>query len=82
MTEEEVIALVNKKKKPRIAKNGSLLLLFLLAIIGILGSFDFMKFNMADFVLFLGEFKGIIITLIGSIGGGAITKAIVDRNKE
>ena len=82
MTEAEIVALVTKKKKARIAKNGSLILLFLLAIVGVLGSFDFMKFNMTDFVLFLSEFKSILIVLIGSIGGGAITKTIVDRNKE
>jgi len=77
MTEKELQAVLasNNKPKKKIAKNGSIIILFILVTFGILGSFN-IGFDMEKYVSFLKEFKGIIMVLIGSVGTGIAVRNI------
>lgn len=65
------------------------LIIIYLVVVGTFGSMHigpFSKFNMDDFVNFLGSFSPIFITLTGSIGFGGmaknIAKSISEKNKD
>ncbi len=75
---EEIIDAVNslpeneKKKAQGIAKLTSLILLIVLSLVGIVGSFDAIGLNMASYKNFLSVFMWPVMVLLISIGVGTI----------
>ena len=63
------------------SKRTTTLIIAGLAIIGVLGSFEFMKFNMSDYVLFLDKFLYFIGAITVSIGANGIVDKIKNGGK-
>lgn len=70
------------KKLSGPAKWTTLAIIFLLTIMGVLGSFNFMNFNMNDYAIFLEKFAILYVPLVASVGTGKIAGKIVEKKKE
>jgi hypothetical protein len=74
MTDEEILSLINKKKKKGLSKYFSLFLITLIFFIGVAASFKNSFIEMSEYVMFLSEFKLILSVLISSVGVGLAVK--------
>jgi|SRR6056297_1591041 len=76
----------NKSRLYQITKISIVVIAIIVLIIGILGSMHwgiFSDFVMSDFVSFIDAYKGMFITLTGSIGiGGAVKNIVANKKKD
>lgn len=80
MKQEEFMKMYSKmntpttKKLSGIAKNFTIIIVGLIFVVGVFGSFEVAKFFMADYIAFLDSFKWFVSPLILSVGAGGVVK--------
>jgi len=83
--QEMLNLLKNNKQIKGFAKKLTYGIIIISFVIGVLGSTDYIKFNMADYVQFLGAFAWVVVPLIISIGANSamdkINKKDIEKTK-
>lgn len=80
MTQEEFMKTYSKlntpttKKLSGIAKNFTIIVVGLIFVVGVFGSFEIAKFAMPNYIAFLDSFKWFVSPLILSVGAGGVVK--------
>lgn len=73
---------LNLTKAPGSAKLVTLIVLFGITTIGILGSFNFMDFNMDNYVKFLDKFVWFFLPIITSIGANTAIQKVKESGEK
>ena len=80
MKQEEFLQMYSKintpttKKLSGIAKNFTIIIVGLIFVVGVFGSFEVAKFAMPNYIAFLDSFKWFVSPLILSVGAGGVVK--------